>query len=91
MRRHPPRFGHAILRSISEAYHVVATHPTILDVIGDANTKYDVFGNFSRAISPQEVESPHIRPYTPDPEARMYTRWKHPFSGFLYERAADAS
>jgi nitrite reductase/ring-hydroxylating ferredoxin subunit len=72
-----------------EAYHVVATHPTILDVIGDANTKYDVFGNFSRAISPQEVESPHIRPYTPDPEARMYTRWKHPFSGFIYERAAN--
>jgi phenylpropionate dioxygenase-like ring-hydroxylating dioxygenase large terminal subunit len=72
-----------------EAYHVIATHPTILDVIGDANSKYDIFGNYSRAISPQEVESPHIRPYTPDPEARMYTRWKHPLSGFLYERGGD--
>ena len=34
-----------------EAYHTVATHPTILDVLGDANTKYDVFGNYSRASS----------------------------------------
>jgi phenylpropionate dioxygenase-like ring-hydroxylating dioxygenase large terminal subunit len=72
-----------------EAYHVLATHPTILDVIGDANTKYDVFGNFSRAMSPQQVESPHIRPYTPDPEGMLFTRWKHPLSGFLYERLEE--
>lgn len=72
-----------------EAYHVIATHPTILDVLGDANSKYDVFGNYSRAISPMEVESPHIKPYTPDPEARLYTRWKHPLSGFVYERAGE--
>jgi phenylpropionate dioxygenase-like ring-hydroxylating dioxygenase large terminal subunit len=72
-----------------EAYHTVATHPTILDVLGDANSKYDVFGNYSRAISPGQVESPHIRPYTPDDEARMYTRWKHPLSGFLYELGYD--
>jgi phenylpropionate dioxygenase-like ring-hydroxylating dioxygenase large terminal subunit len=72
-----------------EAYHTIATHPTILDVLGDANTKYDVFGNYSRAISPQQVPSPHILPYTPDAEARLYTRWKHPFSGFIYERAAE--
>lgn len=72
-----------------EAYHVVATHPTILDVLGDVNTKYDVFGNYSRAISPMEVESPHIRPYTPDPDAREFTRWKHPITGFVYERADE--
>ena len=72
-----------------EAYHVIATHPTILDVIGDCNSKYDVFGNYSRAISPQQVESPHIRPYVPDPEAREFTRWKHPLSGLLYELGED--
>jgi phenylpropionate dioxygenase-like ring-hydroxylating dioxygenase large terminal subunit len=72
-----------------EAYHVIATHPTILDVLGDANTKYDVFDNYSRAISPQQVESPHIRPYSPDPEAREYTRWKHPLSGLVYELGDD--
>ena len=72
-----------------EAYHVIATHPTILDVIGDANTQYDVFGNYSRAMSPQEVESPHIHPYTPDEDARLYTKWKHPLSGFTYERIEE--
>jgi phenylpropionate dioxygenase-like ring-hydroxylating dioxygenase large terminal subunit len=72
-----------------EAYHVVATHPTILDIMGDANTKYDVFGNYSRAISPQQVESPHIAPYTPDEQAREFTRWKHPLSGLLYELGGD--
>jgi nitrite reductase/ring-hydroxylating ferredoxin subunit len=72
-----------------EAYHVIATHPTILDVIGDANSKYDVFGNYSRAISPQQVESPHIAHYTPDPQAREFTRWKHPLSGLLYELGDD--
>ncbi len=72
-----------------EAYHVIATHPTILDFLGDVNSKYDVFGNYSRAISPQEVSSPHIRPYKPAREAREYTRWKHPISGLLYERAGD--
>ena len=30
-----------------EAYHVVATHPQLLAGIGDANSQYDVFGNFS--------------------------------------------
>lgn len=72
-----------------EAYHVVATHPTILDVIGDSNSRYDIFGNYSRAISPQQVESPHIKPYTPDPRAREFTRWKHPLSGLLYELGED--
>jgi nitrite reductase/ring-hydroxylating ferredoxin subunit len=72
-----------------EAYHVIATHPTILDVIGDANTKYDVFGNFSRAMSPQQVESPHIHPYTPDDDSRLYTKMKHPLSGLIYERLEE--
>ena len=33
--------------AFSEAYHVIATHPTILATIGDANTQYDVFGNYA--------------------------------------------
>ncbi len=72
-----------------EAYHSVATHPTILDFLGDANTKYDVFGNFSRAMSPQQVESPHISGYIPATGAREFTRWKHPLSGLLYELGSD--
>lgn len=44
-----------------EAYHVVATHPQILLSLGDSNSQYDAWGNFSRAISPNGTPSPHIR------------------------------
>ena len=44
--------------AFSEAYHVIATHPTILESIGDANTQYDVFGNYSRAMSPNFTAEP---------------------------------
>ena len=44
-----------------EAMHVVATHPQILPSIGDANSQYDVFGNFSRAITPNGTPSPHLK------------------------------
>ncbi|MFT4990716.1 MAG: phenylpropionate dioxygenase-like ring-hydroxylating dioxygenase large terminal subunit, partial [Acidimicrobiales bacterium] len=35
-----------------ESYHVVATHPTLMEQLGDANSRYDVWHNHSRAISP---------------------------------------
>lgn len=44
-----------------EAYHVVATHPQLLAGIGDANSQYDVWGNVSRAITPNGTPSPHIK------------------------------
>jgi phenylpropionate dioxygenase-like ring-hydroxylating dioxygenase large terminal subunit len=44
-----------------EAYHVVATHPQLLPGIADANSQYDVFGSFSRAITPNGTPSPHLR------------------------------
>ncbi len=43
-----------------EAYHVVATHPQLLAGIGDANSQYDAWGNFSRALTPQMTPSPHM-------------------------------
>ena len=74
--------------AFSEAYHVVATHPTILGGIGDANSKYDVFGNFSRAISPNGTPSPHLPGGIVEPleGARLYTKLRHPLSGDVYER-----
>ena len=48
-----------------EAFHVVTTHPQILAGIGDENTQYDAWGNFSRAITPNGTPSPHLR-WTPD-------------------------
>ncbi len=47
-----------------EAYHVVATHPQILASIGDTNSQYDVWGNYSRAITPNGTPSPHLN-WTP--------------------------
>ncbi len=47
-----------------EAYHVVATHPQLLAGIGDANSQYDVFGTFCRAITPNGTPSPHLK-WTP--------------------------
>jgi phenylpropionate dioxygenase-like ring-hydroxylating dioxygenase large terminal subunit len=44
-----------------EAFHVIATHPQILAGIGDENSQYDAWGNFSRAITPNGTPSPHLR------------------------------
>ncbi len=43
-----------------EAYHVVATHPQLLAGIGDANSQYDAWPTFSRAITPNGTPSPHL-------------------------------
>ena len=43
-----------------EAYHVIATHPQLLAGIGDANSQYDAWDNFSRAITPNMTPSPHV-------------------------------
>ena len=78
--------------AFSEAYHVIATHPTILETIGDANTKYDVFGNYSRAMSPNFTPSPHLAnmpTYEPLPDADLYAKLRHPLSGHVYERGDD--
>ena len=78
--------------AFSEAYHVIATHPQILGGIGDSNTKYDVFGNYSRAISPQGFASPHLQgmPEFPSLEGvGLYTKLRHPLSGAIYERHED--
>jgi len=78
--------------AFSEAYHVVATHPTILGGIGDANSKYDVFGNVSRAISPNGTPSPHLAGMPEQPpleDARFYTKLRHPLSGAVYEKVGE--
>jgi nitrite reductase/ring-hydroxylating ferredoxin subunit len=79
----------AAQEAFMEAYHVVATHPTLLPVMGDANSKYDVFGNMSRAISPNGLLSPHVNPaIVADPVdgATAFTKIRHALSGSIYER-----
>lgn len=82
----------ACQEAFMEAYHVVATHATLLETLGDANTRYDVYENYSRAISPGSVRSPHLadKPvYEPLPDGRMYACFRHPMNGHIYERAGD--
>lgn len=43
-----------------EAYHVVATHPQLLAALGDANSQYDAWDTFSRAITANMTPSPHL-------------------------------
>ena len=79
--------------AFSEAYHVIATHPTILESIGDANTKYDVFGNYSRAMSPNFTPSPHTdgSQFPPLEDARLYTKLRHALTGHVYEMNQDGT
>lgn len=75
-----------------ESYHVVATHPTLLTTLGDANSQYDSFGTLSRAISPQGVPSPHLGVEVagePWEQATPFTRYRHPISGHIYERLSE--
>lgn len=50
----------ACQEAFMESFHVITTHPNLLPGIGDANSQYDVFGNFSRAITPNGTPSPHL-------------------------------
>jgi phenylpropionate dioxygenase-like ring-hydroxylating dioxygenase large terminal subunit len=78
--------------AFAEAYHSVATHPTLLSSLGCANSKYDVFGNFSRAMSADLVGSPHVAPAlaeNPYLEATPFTRQRHELTGNIYERIAE--
>jgi len=43
-----------------EAYHVIGTHPQMLASMGDANSQYDAWDNFSRAITANMAASPHL-------------------------------
>ena len=51
----------ACQEAFMEAFHVITTHPQLLAGIGDENSQYDVWGNMSRAITPNGTPSPHIK------------------------------
>jgi phenylpropionate dioxygenase-like ring-hydroxylating dioxygenase large terminal subunit len=59
-----------------EAYHVIATHPQMLPGIGDANSQYDAWDRFSRAITANMTPSPHLgwNPNEQDMLDSMFTR-----------------
>ena len=52
----------AVAEAFMEAWHSVVTHPQILPFTADANTRYDVYGDFmNRAITPAGALSPHLK------------------------------
>lgn len=54
------------LEAFIESYHVIATHPQLLEYLGDCNTQYDIYRRadgqpgFNRMITPQATSSPHL-------------------------------
>ena len=54
------------LEAFIESYHVIATHPQLLEYLGDCNTQYDIYPRadrrpgFSRMITAQATSSPHL-------------------------------
>lgn len=59
------------MEAFLESYHVIATHPQLLEYLGDANTQYDIYPGadgqpgFNRMITPQATTSPHLEPLEP--------------------------
>jgi len=52
----------ATSEAFMEAWHSVVTHPQILPFTGDANTRYDLYGDhMNRAITPNGALSPHLQ------------------------------
>ena len=51
----------ATAEAFMEAWHSVVTHPQILPFTGDANTRYNVYGDHVNvALTPFAIPSPHI-------------------------------
>ena len=72
-----------------ESYHVIATHPQILlGGVHDVDTKYDVFGNYSRAIRCGALESQGQPEWDPLPDDGK-RRLRHPLNGWVYEAAGE--
>ena len=52
----------ATAEAFMEAWHAIVTHPQILGFTADANTRYDLYGDFmNRAITPAGAMSPHVK------------------------------
>lgn len=50
-----------VMEAFMEAWHSIVTHPQFLGFLGDANTRYDIYGDHvNRALTPSGVLSPHL-------------------------------
>ncbi len=78
-----------VQEAFMESYHVLMTHPQILT--GGANdlcTKYDAFGNYSRAIRCGALEAGPMPAWAPV-DANGTTKLQHPLNGWVYEHIGE--
>ena len=72
-----------------EAYHVILTHPQIITgATHDGNSKYDVFGNYSRAITVAGMEEEGLPDWGPRPAPPSMRDVR---SGVVYSLRADGN
>lgn len=63
VRKRLPANWKASLEAFLEAYHVLETHSQAVEVVGDANTQYDILGDHvSRFVQTIGQPSPHLPP-----------------------------
>jgi nitrite reductase/ring-hydroxylating ferredoxin subunit len=64
-----------IMEAFSEGYHVIATHPQILEFTADANSEYSIWPDsdtVSRFVNGFGSQSPHLDPLTEEQVAEAY-------------------
>ena len=78
-----------VQEAFMESYHVLMTHPQILTGgAHDMCTKYDAFGNYSRAIRCGALEGSGLPAWEPV-DVNGITRLQHPLNGWVYEHVGD--
>ncbi|MBL6689478.1 MAG: Rieske 2Fe-2S domain-containing protein [Pseudomonadales bacterium] len=79
-----------VQEAFMESYHVLMTHPQILTGgAHDICTKYDAFGNYSRAIRCGALEGNGLPPWEPLPSDKGMEIVRHPLNGDVYEHIGD--
>ena len=79
-----------VQEAFMESYHVLMTHPQILTGgAHDLCTKYDAFGNYSRAIRCGALETEGLPKWEPVAREDGATCLRHPLNGWLYEHLGD--
>ncbi len=79
-----------VQEAFMESYHVLMTHPQILTGgADDLCTKYDAFGNYSRAIRCGALETEGLPSWEPVESENGVTSLRNPLNGWLYECVSE--
>ena len=83
------------MEAFSEAYHVIATHPEIVDFCGDTNSQYSVWEDcphVTRFHNPFGIQSPHLGTLTEQEVSDNYHKFRpERGGGGLPDVPADSS